>query len=216
MTPFRHGLKPVIGLIGAIGAGKSSAARCFATRGGWVIDADRIGHDALRQPSVVAKLVARWSEQILRSDGTVDRSEIGKIVFADATERNALETLVFPYIGEQCRQEITKAQNDLAIPFVVLDAAVMLEAGWNNEVDWIVYVDAPLDIRLERLAKRSGWTPADLKAREAAQLPDTVKKSCADTIIANASGLNELQDQVDRFLFERGIHPDSDVKKANC
>ena len=116
--------------------------------------------------------MARWGERVSEADGTLDRRAIGKIVFADPAERNALEGLVFPYIGERCRQEIARGQSDPTAKFVVLDAAVMLEAGWNNEVDRIVYVDAPRELRLARLAARSGWTDADLTAREAAQWPE--------------------------------------------
>lgn len=205
---YRHGLKPVIGLIGAIGAGKSSAARCFATRGGFVIDGDALGHEALRQHQVVTNLVARWGDRILRNDGTLDRRAIGKIVFANSNERNALEELVFPYIGERCKLEIARGQNQPTAKFVVLDAAVMLEAGWNNQVDRIVYVDAPREVRLTRLAARSGWTDADLTAREAAQLPNDLKKARADAVIVNIASLDELQAQVDRLLREWGMFPE--------
>ena len=208
MTAFRHGPKPVIGLIGAIGAGKSRAARCFATRGGCVIDGDALGHEALRQPQVVTKLLAWWGERVRKTDGTLDRRAIGKIVFANPAERNALEELVFPYIGERCRQEIARGQNEPTAKFVVLDAAVMIEAGWNNEVDRIVYVDAPRDVRLARLATRSGWTDADLTAREAAQLPNEVKKARSDAVIGNTAGPDELQGQVDRLLREWGLFPE--------
>src|SRR5919201_1503322 len=131
---FRHGPKPVIGLIGAIGAGKTTAARCFAARGGVVIDGDALGHEALRRPEIIARLVGRWGERVRKPDGSLDRRAIAKIVCADTTERNALEGLVFPYIGRRCREEIARALSDPAARFVVLDAAVMLEAGWNNEV----------------------------------------------------------------------------------
>src|SRR5262249_27682499 len=95
---FKHGPKPVIGLLGAIGAGKSTAAKCFAARSGHVINADALGHEALRQPEIVAALIKRWGERVQKVDGSLDRWEIGRIVFADPAERNALEATVFPYI----------------------------------------------------------------------------------------------------------------------
>jgi dephospho-CoA kinase len=207
MTAFKHARKPVLGLIGGIGAGKSSAARCFANRGGFVIDADGLGHEELKKPDIVTKLVSRWGNSIRRADGTLDRRAIGRIVFGNADERNALESLVFPYIGERCRQEIDSGQAEPSTKFIVLDAAVMLEAGWNNEVDRIVYVDAPRELRLARLAARSGWTATDLAAREAAQLPESVKKSRADAVILNAAGLDELQSKVDLLLMDWGLMP---------
>jgi dephospho-CoA kinase len=200
MTAFKHGPKPVIGLVGAIGAGKSTAAKCFATRGGHVIDADALGHEALRQPEIVAALIKRWGKRVQKDDGALDRREIGRIVFASAAERNALEATVFPYIGERTRQEISAAQANPAVSFVLLDAAVLLEAGWGELVDRLVYVDAPREVRVARLAARSAWTENELGAREAAQWPAERKKAQADAVILNDAGPAELQEQVDRLL----------------
>jgi dephospho-CoA kinase len=204
---FRHGVKPVIGMIGAIGAGKSTAALCFAARGGIVVDADAIGHEALRRPEVVAKVVERWGARVRKPDGSLDRRAIGRIVFADSQERIALEELVFPYIGKRCREEIARGLANPETRFVILDAAVMLEAGWNNETDWIVYVDAPRPVRLARLAQRSGWTDHDLAARESSQWPDETKKARADAVIVNNSDVESLQKQVDRLLIGWGVIP---------
>jgi dephospho-CoA kinase len=207
LTPFRHGAKPVIGLIGGIGAGKTTVAGLLAARGGAVIDADAIGHEALRQPDVIAQVVARWGSRVRKPDGLLDRRAIGKIVFADAAEREALEGMVFPYIGRRCREEIARALAHPEARFVVLDAAVMLEAGWNKEVDRIVYVDAPRAPRAARLAARSGWTESELAAREAAQWPEDVKKSRADAVILNDAGPDSLRIQVDRLLEQWGLLP---------
>jgi dephospho-CoA kinase len=200
MTAFKHGPKPVIGLVGAIGAGKSTVGRLLANRGGHVIDADSLGHEALRQPEIVSALVNRWGEKIRKPDGSLDRREIGRIVFADPAQRNALEATVFPYIGERTRQEIAAAQANPEVAFVVLDAAVLLEAGWGELVDRLVYVDAPRAIRVARLATRSGWSESELAAREAAQWPTEVKKARADAVLVNDAGPVTLQDRVDRLL----------------
>lgn len=213
MKPFGRGPKPVIGLVGGIGAGKSSAALCFAMRGGWVIDADALGHEVLRRPAIIARLVARWGPSIQKPDGSLDRREIGRIVFANSSERKALEELVFPEIGERCREEIQRGFADASTRFVVLDAAVMLEAGWNNVVDWIVYVDAPRELRLARLTSRSGWTAENLTAREAAQLAEDVKQSRSDAVIQNNADLDALQTQVDLLLREWGLLPTTDASE---
>jgi dephospho-CoA kinase len=202
VTGFKHGPKPVIGLIGAIGAGKSTAAQCFAARGGYVIDADGLGHESLHQPDIVAALVHRWGERVRRPDGSLDRRAIGRIVFADATERTALETAVFPYIQYRTREAISAAQTNPAVAFVVLDAAVLLEAGWGEMVDRIAYLDAPRRLRLERLVARSGWTESELDVREAAQWPAREKKMRADAVIMNDTDPEALQNQVDRVLAQ--------------
>ncbi|MCS6864576.1 MAG: dephospho-CoA kinase [Gemmataceae bacterium] len=200
MTALPRGPKPVIGLVGAIGAGKSTVARCFANRGAWVIDADALGHDALRQPEIVAALVQRWGEKIQKADGSLDRRAIARIVFADPQERNVLETIVFPYITAQMQKQIAAAQMNPQVPLIVLDAAVLLEAGWQPAIDRLVFVDAPRPLRLARLAARSGWNERDLAAREAAQWPIERKKALADAIIMNDASLPELQARVDELL----------------
>lgn len=204
---WKHGPKPVIGLIGAIGGGKSTAARGFASRGGHVIDADALGHEALRQPEIVSALVCKWGERVRKADGALDRREIGRIVFANAAERNALESTVFPYIGRRTHEEIAGAQANPLVSFVVLDAAVLLEAGWGDLVDKLVFIDAPRELRVARLATRSGWNESELAAREAAQWSADEKKLRADAIIMNNAGPDALQNQVDRLLAQWGLAP---------
>jgi dephospho-CoA kinase len=197
--------KPVIGLVGGIGAGKSLAASALARRGGAVIDADRIGHEVLRRPDVLAALTARWGPRVVRADGTPDRRAIAGIVFADPAERTALESIVFPHIGAGVRERVAAAKDDPESRFVVLDAAVMLEAGWHGACDKLIYVDAPRDVRLRRLAARSGWSAADLAAREAAQMPAAEKMARADAVVANDGTPDDLQARLDRLLTEWGI-----------
>lgn len=219
MTAYKHGPKPVIGLVGGIGAGKSTAAGCFSLRGGLVIDADALGHEALRQPEVVAAVVKRWGDGVRKPDGSLDRREIGRVVFGNSDERRALEGLVFPWITARCAADVANAMANPAVPFVVVDAAVLFEAGWHGNVDRIVYVDAPRDVRVARLAARSGWTEAELVAREAAQWPADEKKARADEILVNAAGPVELQEHVDRLLgkwgLDRGVPAASAAQPAN-
>jgi dephospho-CoA kinase len=195
----------VIGLIGAIGAGKSTAAAMLRARGGFLINADALGHEALEQPDIREKLIARWGERIVRPDGKLDRRAIAGVVFPDPAERSALEQLVFPFIRERATREIDRGQNDPAARFVVLDAAVLLEAGWNSACDRIVYVDAPREARLARLAARSGWTAADLAAREAAQWPAADKMKRADAVLVNDADVARLRERIDRLVSEWGI-----------
>src|ERR1700719_4350855 len=86
--------KPIIGLVGGIGAGKSLAAALFAERGARVIDADALGHTALRQPAICTQVRNRWGPAVMESDGQVNRRKLGALVFADAIERRALQAIV--------------------------------------------------------------------------------------------------------------------------
>jgi dephospho-CoA kinase len=206
----RPELKPILGLVGAIGAGKTAVASLLSARGAAVVDADKLGHAALERPEVKTKLVARWGDRILKSDGSVNRRVVGGIVFADSTERMALEAIVFPVIGALTAERIAAATNDPAARFVVLDAAVMLEAGWAGACDKILYIDAPRELRLARLAARSHWTPEDLAAREAAQMPAAEKKARVNQVIVNDGTEAELVKKVDAVLQEWGFGPETE------
>lgn len=191
--------KPILGLVGAIGAGKSTVASLLAARGGAVVDADALGHDALERPEIRERIVSRWGN-VLKTDGRADRRRIAQIVFESEDERKALQEMVFPFIRQKCESAIQAARNDVVSQFVVLDAAVMLEAGWVDVCDRLIYVDAPRELRLKRLAVRSGWTAADLDAREAAQMPAEEKKKRADAILINDGTREELDAKVAALL----------------
>lgn len=192
--------KPVLGLIGGIGSGKSEVAEEFARRGAKIVSGDRLGHEALRQPDIRNKIVERWGQGILDKQGEIDRRKVGAIVFADDNERKALETLAFPYIEAGIRREIEVARNDPAVKLVVLDAAIMLEAGWNNVCDRIVYVDSPREQRLERLARQRGWSEKEVAAREKAQVNLSEKKARADVVLDNSGTREHTARQVEDLL----------------
>ncbi len=197
--------KPVLGLIGGIGSGKSLVAAEFARHGGRIVAGDQFGHEALQQAGVIEQVVRRWGKDILDAAGAVERKKLGKRVFADPAERRALEALVFPYIEGRLRQAIAAAQDDPSVRFVVLDAAIMLEANWNKVCDWLVYVHAPRAVRLNRLATRRGWDEKEVAARERAQWPLTDKVSCADCAIDNSGAPEDTARQVADLVGRLGI-----------
>jgi dephospho-CoA kinase len=192
--------KPIVGLVGGMGSGKSRVAQAFARHGAAVVAGDPLGHEALERPEILERVAARWGERVVDENGFVDRRKLGAIVFASPVERANLEHLVFPWIEARIREEIAKAQADPVVPFVVLDAAIMLEAGWNNVCDRIVYVHAPREERLARLAAQRGWTADEVANRETAQLPLSVKASRADAAVDNSGGTDAMQAQVDELV----------------
>jgi dephospho-CoA kinase len=199
--------KPVIGLVGGVGAGKSRAAAAFARRGARVISGDALAHEALRQPAVVEQVVRRWGPEMIDDKGEVQRRKLGAIVFADEGERRALEAMVHPWIKERIRAEVDAARNDPAVRLIVLDAAIMLEAGWSDVCDRLVFIDAPAALRLKRVAGQRGWTAAEVEAREAAQLPLTAKAAHADHRLDNSASPEHLDRQVDGLLRLWGLAP---------
>jgi dephospho-CoA kinase len=197
--------KPVVGLVGGIGSGKSRVAAAFAERGARVVSGDDLAHEALRQPAVKEQVVRRWGPDLLDEHGEVRRRQLGAVVFADPEERRALEAMVHPWIRERIRQELARAEADPGVRLVVLDAAIMLEAGWDAVCDRLVYVDAPRDVRLRRLAGQRGWSEKEVEARENAQLPLTAKAARADHVLDNSATPEHLNRQVDDLLRRWGL-----------
>ncbi len=210
--------KPVIGVIGGPGSGKSSVAAEFAKHGGRVISGDRLGHEALRQPEMRQAMVRHFGPEVVGAAGEIDRLKLGAKVFADPAERRALEALVQPWIERRIREEIAKASADTQVRFIVLDAAIMLEAGWNKVCDVLVYVHAPREVRLRRLAEQRGWTAKEVEARENAQWTLTEKVTRAESALDNSGSLELMARQVEDLLGRWGLAqcPASELPRSSA
>ena len=200
LSKIVHTTKPIIGLVGGIGAGKSLVAALFAERGARVIDADSAGHEALRQPAIREQVKARWGSQVMESGDQVNRRKLGSIVFADPGERTALQAIVFPWIDQQIREEIAGAQSDPNVRLIVLDAAIMQETGWDAACNRVIFIDAPRSHREARLMEKRGWSREELPAREKAQMPTDEKRSRAHDVLINDGSIADLASQVDAWF----------------
>lgn len=213
--PWRHGPISVIGLVGGIGAGKSLAAAAFERRGAFVIDADRVGHALLDQAPAREQVLARFGPEVLaqpdagqsdREPPRIDRRALGARVFADPAARRDLEAILHPRMRRTFARAIARTARGGRHRAVVLDAAVLYEAGWDDLCDLVVFLETPREIRAARLAANRGWAPEQLAAREVAQLPLEAKRRRADACLANAAGPDELDEAVGRF-WKRWIEP---------
>lgn len=190
-----------IGILGGIGSGKSLVARQMAELGAGLLDADRAGHEVLQEQTVHDVLRQRWGDDVFGPDGRINRDRVAEIVFAPppegGRERRFLENLLHPRIAERLAGE----QKEFAAReyrAVVLDAPLLLEAEWDRLCSRLVFVDAPRELRLARVAAR-GWTEEDVARREAAQLPLEVKRARADVAIDNSGTPQHTRAQVERF-----------------
>jgi dephospho-CoA kinase len=195
----------VVGIVGGIASGKSLVSRQFREQGARWIDVDRLGHEVLLDPVVRSTLAARWGNSILAADGQVDRAQVAKRVFAAGeqgrVERAYLEQLVHPLIAARVTAEIADLRQREPSAVVVLDAALLVEAGWTRFCDSVVFVDASDDVRRRRAIER-GWTEAEWRAREAAQLNLGKKREVAHYTLDNSLSTTETYKQVQE-LWER-------------
>jgi dephospho-CoA kinase len=201
---------PVIGLIGGIGSGKSAVARGLIARQNFVlIDADAIGHQVLKLEVVKQQMKNRFGDEVFDPQGEIDRSQLAKRVFGpddvSQTARRDLNQIVHPKIGEAIHHKIQQAQ-ELArrepgrVQGVLLDAAILLETGWKNMCDFIVFVESSPEVREQRVRETRGWTYSDWKKREESQLNLETKRQAADVIINNSGPLNVAVDELEQFL----------------
>jgi dephospho-CoA kinase len=191
----------IVGLIGGVASGKSLVAWQLGELGAAVLDADRAGHEVLRDKEVEREARNRWGDEIFATDGHIDRPRLARIVFAptDAGRRELayLEQLTHPRIRERLHRELAELAS-AGQTVAVLDAPVMLKAGWTGFCDRMVFVDAPRETRLKRAAER-GWSEEQLIQREAAQESIEVKRRSADTVIDNSGTPEQTLAQVVQF-----------------
>lgn len=198
---WKHGRLPVVGLIGGIGAGKSQVASDLTALGAFVIDADKVGHALLDQRPARGEVVSRFGPEVLdpADPEKVDRKVLGRIVFADFQARRDLEAILHPRMRQTFLKVISRVLRRREGQAIVLDAAILLESGWDDLCDLVLFVDAPDDQRLERVRTHRGWSAEDLEVRERAQWPNDRKRARADAIVMNDADEATLKVRVEAF-----------------
>jgi dephospho-CoA kinase len=200
--------KPIIGLVGGIGSGKSYVAKLFGELGCFVIDSDAQVREAYRDPAVVEAVRGWWGDQVLHADGAVNRSAIAARVFADPAEKVRLEALLHPMVHAARAVQMEAAAKDPQVVGFVWDTPLLLEAGLGPQCDAIVFVDTPFERRLARVKARSGWDATELLRREKSQMPLDTKRSLSDHVLTNTADAaagdptGGLRGQVQRVLSQ--------------
>ena len=183
-----------VGLTGSIGVGKSFVSGVLAELGCRVLDADETAREVVAPESPALRdLVAAFGPEILQSDGTLDRARLGALVFADATERARLNSILHPYIiakQDERLREWEKAEPD---GIAVVDAALMIESGGYQRFDKLIVVHCRAEVQLQRLMARDGLSRAEAEQRIAAQMPQEEKKKFADYLIDTSDGFSSAR-----------------------
>ena len=187
----------VIGVVGGIASGKSFVTEQLQSHGAVILDADRIGHEVLLRESVKQALREEWGDAVFDSAGEVDRKQLAEIVFdpAEPERLEQLERITHPLIAAQLQQEIDRLANSEGVNVLVLDAPVMVKAGWHVLCDLIVFVEASLARRLARVVER-GWSAEMFHNREAMQAAIGKKRQISKHVIDNNGTLEDAINQV--------------------
>ena len=192
-----------VGLTGGIVCGKSEALSELDKLGAYTIDADDIAHQVITpgQPAY-HQIVSTFGPSILKSDQSIDRKKLGKLVFSNKESRETLNQIAHPFILEEEEGHISelKAQKNPRSPVIVVEAALMVETGSYRRYDLIIVVNCRPEIQVKRLMLRDGLSGKEALQRISSQLPPEEKIKHAQYVMENSGQLSELQEQA-RTIF---------------
>ena len=186
----------VIGLTGGIGSGKSTVSQFLAELGVVILNADEVGHKAFKPDSEIwRKVVAAFGRQIVTPDGNIDRKKLGNIVFGNPESLSRLNQIMHPRMYALVKAQLEEYRQQ-GTRVVVLEAPLLLEAGWTSLVDEVWVTTAPEATVLKRLEERSGMSQAESLTRIRSQLSSAERVRHADVVINTDCDLDELKSKV--------------------
>jgi len=185
-----------VGLTGGIASGKSTVGGMLREFDCPVLDADTLGHELLERGQEAREEVVReFGDEILDAHGNVDRSKLGQIIFADASKRARLNQILHPRILDVVRKWFTAQGHPGGPELAVVEAALIIEAGYNKELDKVIVCWCPPEQQLQRLVDR-GLTLEEAKQRIAAQMPMEEKRRLGDETIDCSGSIKDTERQV--------------------
>jgi len=186
----------VIGLTGGIGSGKSVVSQFLAELGAVIIDADKVGHEAFKPDTEVwREVVAAFGKRIVTANGTINREKLGTIVFGNSEALARLNQIMHPRMYDIVKAQLEEYRRQ-GVGVVVLEAPLLLEAGWTSLVDEVWVTVASETTVLKRLRERTGLSEPKSLARLRSQLPTEKRLRHADVVIDTDCDLAELKAKV--------------------
>jgi dephospho-CoA kinase len=182
--------------LGGVASGKSTVAAEFAKLGCKIIDADQIAHELLEREDVKDKVASIFGEGILDSAGKIDREKLGAIVFVDADKLSTLNEIIHPLVLARVEQLIEQYEQENEVNAVILDMPLLVEVGWAERCDNLIFVDCRRELRVDRAKKIGIMSENQLKIRENFQISLDRKAAIADNMVDNNSGLSGLDKQI--------------------
>lgn len=194
----------IIGITGSIACGKSTVSNYLKSKGYIVIDADKIGHEALDDDYVKEKLIVAFGNEILE-DNKINRQKLGELVFGNSSNLNVLNSIIHPEIRKKILEKIDK-NNDKE--FIFIDVALLFEAKFDDLVDKIIVVYVDKNTQLTRLMKRNSISEKEALSRIVSQMSPIEKAKLGDYTVNNNLDVINTYEQVDKVL--------SELKKGYC
>ena len=192
-----------IGLTGGIGTGKSSVTEAFQSLGAAVINADLLGHDAYLPGTIgFEEVVTEFGQEIVGSDGQIDRKKLRPIVFSDSSKMDRLNEIMHPLIRDLIDERLVSlesSQNKVA----VVEAAILIEAGWKSLFDEIWVVISDREEVINRLGVRNGLSREDALKRIDSQMSDNERIEHGDVVVENTGSMEDLQTRVNSLWSKR-------------
>ena len=194
--------KPIVGLAGGVGSGKSTVSKMMTELGAGVVASDQLGHMEINSPDVKEIITRWWGEGITEANGSVNRGKVASIVFGDPSQRHRLEALLHPRIAVRRADMMAELDQQPRIKLIVIDSPLLYEADLDLMCDAVLFVDADRASRIQRSEKARGWPEGELIRREKSQQPLDMKRARADYICENNSTLVDLRKQVEQIVTQ--------------
>lgn len=200
-----------VGILGGIAAGKSTITQFLISKGACHLDGDKIAHQVLEYPEVQQQIVSIWGNKIVDEHGKVIRKELAKIVFNDYTQLKILEDITWPLVNAKIYESFSR-YNQWHTKILILDIPLLIETGWINLCNKIIFVDANEEDRIERFTKRMGFEnkiigKQELQKREQRQIPLYEKRKLATWIVPNYKDIGTTNFYLEKIWKELNESP---------
>ena len=191
------------GLTGGIATGKTTVSEMFVKLGAHLIDADVIARDVVKPDTPAWKeIISAFGESVLDDKKEINREKLAAEIFNDSEKRKQLEAITHHRIIEEENRLINELRNKNKSEIIILDAALLIEAGHHNRVDKLIIVYLERETQIKRLIERDNLSFADAEKRVNSQMPLDEKVKLADYVIDNGKSLDEVEKQVSKVYSE--------------
>lgn len=188
-----------VGLTGSIGCGKSSLSNILKKHDIPIIDADIKGREIYENKELLRDIEKNFGSSVINKDGTLNRKNLGKIVFNDDYKLEKLNSLTHPVIQNMIKDDLNKYEK-FGKKIAVVDAALLIEAGFMNMLDTLVVVTCSEEVQLQRVVLRDNCSEEDAMGRIKSQMPQDEKVKYAEFVVDNSGTIEQLEKEAEKLI----------------